>query len=204
MPAAPPSTGVAHARTTAAGRARRAPTRAGPRAGGGSPRSRRVGRRRPQGGRHGRRWGAGTRSTAGKARGGPASWKAARHAAPERREAWLAKRVQEGVHVLVCHPRLVQTGLGLVDFPTIARFETNYSVFTMQQASRRSWRIGRSQPVQAVFIACQNTRQADARRSRSSRSEAGGARRARAATLTVLEHPGVLSEGRARLPDHVP
>ena len=38
---------------------------------------------------------------------------------PERREAWVAKRVEEGVDVLVCHPRLVQTGLDLVEFPTI-------------------------------------------------------------------------------------
>ena len=30
---------------------------------------------------------------------------------PERREAWVAQRVEEGVDVLVCHPRLVQTGL---------------------------------------------------------------------------------------------
>ena len=35
---------------------------------------------------------------------------------PERREAWVAKRVEEGVDVLVCHPRLVQTGLDLVEF----------------------------------------------------------------------------------------
>ena len=32
---------------------------------------------------------------------------------PERREDWVAKRVEEGVDVLVCHPRLVQTGLDL-------------------------------------------------------------------------------------------
>ena len=36
---------------------------------------------------------------------------------PERREAWVADRVKEGVDVMVCHPRLVQTGLDLVDFP---------------------------------------------------------------------------------------
>ena len=40
---------------------------------------------------------------------------------PERREAWVAKRVEEGADVLVCHPRLVQTGLDLIDFPTIVR-----------------------------------------------------------------------------------
>ena len=43
---------------------------------------------------------------------------------PERREAWVAKRVEEGVDVLVCHPRLVQTGLDLVEFPTICWYET--------------------------------------------------------------------------------
>ena len=63
---------------------------------------------------------------------------------PERREAWVARRVEEGVDVLVCHLRLVQTGLDLVDFPTIVWFETDYSAYTMRQASRRSssWPTG--------------------------------------------------------------
>ena len=81
---------------------------------------------------------------------------------PERREAWVAQRVEEGVDVLVCHPRLVQTGLDLVQFPTICWYETDYSVYTMRQASRRSWRIGQTQPVQVVFMAYRNTLQADA------------------------------------------
>ncbi len=37
--------------------------------------------------------------------------------APDRRESWVDERVKQGVDVLVCHPRLVQTGLDLVDFP---------------------------------------------------------------------------------------
>ena len=82
--------------------------------------------------------------------------------APERREAWVADRVKEGVDVLVCHPRLVQTGLDLVDFPTIVWFETDYSVYVMRQASRRSWRIGQTRPVKVVFMAYRNTLQADA------------------------------------------
>ncbi len=81
---------------------------------------------------------------------------------PERREAWVAKRVEEGVDVLVCHPQLVQTGLDLVEFPTVCWFETHYSVYTMRQASRRSWRIGQTEPVQVVFMAYRNTLQADA------------------------------------------
>ncbi len=81
---------------------------------------------------------------------------------PERREAWVAQRVEEGVDVLVCHPRLVQTGLDLVEFQTVCWYETDYSVYVMRQASRRSWRIGQTQPVQVVFMAYRNTLQADA------------------------------------------
>ena len=38
---------------------------------------------------------------------------------PKQREAWVAKRVEEGIDVLICHPRLVQTGLDLIAFPTL-------------------------------------------------------------------------------------
>ena len=82
--------------------------------------------------------------------------------APDKREAWVAKQVAQGVDVLICHPRLVQTGLDLIDLPTIVWFETDYSVYTMRQASRRSWRIGQHRPVKVVFMAYRSTLQADA------------------------------------------
>ena len=81
---------------------------------------------------------------------------------PDRREAWMEQRVKEGVDVVVCHPRLVQTGLDLIDFPTLVWFETDYSVYTMRQASRRSWRIGQTRPVKVIFMAYRGTLQADA------------------------------------------
>ena len=82
--------------------------------------------------------------------------------APDRREAWVEERVKQGVDVVICHPRLVQTGLDLIDFPTLCWFETDYSVYTMRQASRRSWRIGQKRPVKVVFMAYRNTLQTDA------------------------------------------
>ena len=81
---------------------------------------------------------------------------------PDRREAWVAERVQAGLDVLVCHPRLVQTGLDLLDFPTVCWYETDYSVYTLRQASRRSWRIGQTRPVRVVYLAYRQTLQADA------------------------------------------
>ena len=82
--------------------------------------------------------------------------------APDRRETWVENKVKEGIDVLICHPRLVQTGLDLIDFPTIVWAETDYSVYTMRQASRRSWRIGQTRPVKVVFMAYRGTLQADA------------------------------------------
>ncbi len=82
--------------------------------------------------------------------------------APERREEWVAQRVKEGIDVLLVHPRLVQTGLDLVDFPTIVWQEVEYSIYTMRQASRRSWRIGQRLPVRVVYLAYRGTLQAQA------------------------------------------
>ena len=82
--------------------------------------------------------------------------------APDRREAWVADKVKQGIDVLICHPRLVQTGLDLIDFQTVCWYETDYSVYVMRQASRRSWRIGQTRPVKVVFMSYRNTLQADA------------------------------------------
>ncbi len=39
-----------------------------------------------------------------------------------------------------------------MECPTNCLYETDYSVYTTRQASRRSWRIGQTQPVQVVFM----------------------------------------------------
>lgn len=78
---------------------------------------------------------------------------------PEEREAWLRRKVAEGVDVLVAHPRLVQTGLDLVDFPTLVFHQVEYSVYTLRQAARRSLRIGQTRPVKVFFLAYRETLQ---------------------------------------------
>ena len=49
-----------------------------------------------------------------------------------------------------------------MDFPTTIWFESDYSVYTMRQASRGLLRIGRTKLVKVVFIAYRNSLQADA------------------------------------------
>jgi len=75
------------------------------------------------------------------------------------REAWYAKRVAEGVQVIIAHPKLVETGLDLLDFPTLIFYETGYSLHTLRQSSRRSWRIGQNRPVRIFFLCQEGTMQ---------------------------------------------
>ena len=71
----------------------------------------------------------------------------------ENREEWLKKQLDTGEYnCLLCNPNLVKTGLDLLEFPTIVFFQCGYSVFTLRQASRRSWRIGQDQPVKVFFM----------------------------------------------------
>jgi hypothetical protein len=72
--------------------------------------------------------------------------------APELREAWYERQLRAGVQVVIAHPRLVQTGLDLWAFPDIFFYETGYSIYTLRQASRRSWRIGQWANVNVKFF----------------------------------------------------
>lgn len=77
-----------------------------------------------------------------------------------KREDWLADQVERGVDVIITNPELVKTGLDLLDFPTIVFMQTGYNVYTLQQAARRSWRIGQKVHVRVVFLGYGNTAQA--------------------------------------------
>jgi len=79
--------------------------------------------------------------------------------APELREAWYERQLRAGVQVVIAHPRLVQTGLDLLSFPDIFFYETGYSIYTLRQASRRSWRIGQWANVNVKFFYYASTMQ---------------------------------------------
>jgi hypothetical protein len=78
---------------------------------------------------------------------------------PEQREAWYDRQLKDGIEVCICHPKLVQTGLDLLSFPTIFFVQTGYSIYTLRQASRRSWRIGQKEPVRVAFFTYVDTAQ---------------------------------------------
>ena len=63
------------------------------------------------------------------------------------------------MQVCVAHPRLVALGLDLLALPVLLFYETGYSIFTLRQASRRSWRIGQHRDVVVKFLAYKDTMQ---------------------------------------------
>jgi hypothetical protein len=77
----------------------------------------------------------------------------------QKREEWYDRQLESGVEVVVCHPKLVETGLDLLAFPTLYFYQTGYSLHTLRQASRRSWRIGQGHPVRVKFLTYKGTMQ---------------------------------------------
>ena len=79
----------------------------------------------------------------------------------EKREEWILDKVDQGIDVLICHPELVKTGLDLLDFPCILFMQSGFNLYTLMQASRRSWRIGQTEHVKVFFLGYKNTTQMD-------------------------------------------
>jgi helicase-like protein len=76
---------------------------------------------------------------------------------PEKREAWFAQKVREGVQVTISHPKIIETGIDLLNHSSLIFFESGYSLHTLRQASRRSWRIGQRQPVRVFYLHYEDT-----------------------------------------------
>ena len=71
---------------------------------------------------------------------------------PEKREAWVEQRVNSGLQVLIANPKCVETGLDLNTFTTLIFYSMGYNLFTLRQASRRSWRINQTAPRVEVYM----------------------------------------------------
>ena len=93
----------------------------------------------------------------------------------EKREEWVDKRVKSGLQVLITNPRCVETGLDLNAFTTIIYYSMGYNLFTLRQASRRSWRINQTAPkVEVYMFYYANTMQAKAMKLMASKLAVAG------------------------------
>ena len=76
----------------------------------------------------------------------------------EDRSRWIHNQVHnKNVDVIICNPKLVETGLNLIDFVNIIFYETDYNLFTLRQASRRSYRLNQTHPINVYFMYYENT-----------------------------------------------
>jgi len=80
---------------------------------------------------------------------------------PSIREQWIFDH-QADLDALIVNPECVKTGLDLIAFPTVIYLQTGYNVFTLRQSSRRSWRIGQTEPVEIYYLYYKATMQARA------------------------------------------
>ena len=81
--------------------------------------------------------------------------------AADKREDWLLDQVDRGIEVVITNPELVKTGLDMLEFPTIVFMQTGFNVYTVQQAARRSWRIGQKVDVEVLFLGYKKSTQTE-------------------------------------------
>lgn len=82
--------------------------------------------------------------------------------APDKRIDWVAREEKRGFDVMITNGRLVETGVDLMWATTIVQYGVEYSVNSLRQSIRRSWRLGQKHPVRVIFMAYAGTLQASA------------------------------------------
>ena len=80
--------------------------------------------------------------------------------APDRREAWLQRQIENDVQVIISHPKRIETGLDIVATPTVIWIDAEWSVYTTKQVNRRPYRLMQTQDVEVHFWFYKDTLQA--------------------------------------------
>ncbi len=94
---------------------------------------------------------------------------------PDKREEWVDKHLAAGMQVMITNSSLVETGLDLNAFTTLIFYSMGYKLFTLRQASRRSWRINQLAPrVEVYMLYYINTMQAKAMKLMASKLAVAG------------------------------
>jgi hypothetical protein len=65
--------------------------------------------------------------------------------------------VRKGTNVLISNPQLIEVGVDLVELKTLIFVEVLHSLYPMQQASRRHWRLHQTAPCRTYYLYYRNT-----------------------------------------------
>ena len=90
------------------------------------------------------------------------------------REAWMHTKAREGIKVFITNPKCVETGLDFIwseddelgnevvyNFPTLIFYQAGYNLYTLWQASRRSYRLCQTEECRNYYLAYEGTIQMD-------------------------------------------
>lgn len=86
--------------------------------------------------------------------------------APLEREEWMHEQTEKhGIRVFITNPRCTETGLDFIwtkngttyNFPTLIFYQLGYSLFTIWQASRRSYRLVQKEECRVFYMAYEDT-----------------------------------------------
>jgi len=78
----------------------------------------------------------------------------------DKRSQWLEnKMVNEGFDVCIVSQELVKVGLDLLCTPTIIFYQFSWSLFTVNQAARRAYRIGQTEECRLFYLAYEDSMQ---------------------------------------------
>lgn len=83
----------------------------------------------------------------------------------KRRERWMHEKAREGMKVMLCNPRLCETGLDfcwtengkVYNYPTLVFYQCGYSLFIIWQAAGRSWRLNQREECRTYYLAYEGT-----------------------------------------------
>ncbi|MCM3443958.1 MULTISPECIES: DEAD/DEAH box helicase [Metabacillus] len=78
--------------------------------------------------------------------------------ATNKRSDWLKKKIEkENYDVCIVSQELVKVGLDLLCTPTLIYYQFSWSLFTINQSSRRAWRIGQDKECRIFYVQYKNT-----------------------------------------------
>lgn len=78
--------------------------------------------------------------------------------ATNKRSEWLKKKIEsEDCDVCIVSQELVKVGLDLLCTSTLIFYQFSWSLFTINQASRRSWRIGQTEECRLYYLSYKDT-----------------------------------------------
>lgn len=80
----------------------------------------------------------------------------------QKREEWIEQQYQKNVQVIITNPKCVETGLDIIQYPTLYFYETSYDIKVMRQAERRAYRPNSIYECRIYYSYYKDTLQEDA------------------------------------------